>query len=481
MSSTRRDPPPTPIVFGTSGWRAVIADQFTFAHVRLVARAIADYLADEGMRGRPVVVGYDTRFLSDRFAREAAGVLAAHGWDVLLANRDVPTPVVAHAILHRRAAGAVNITASHNPFDYNGIKFSQAWGGPAEREATRWIEDRISALRASGLANGNHAIGRSGSVESFDPRDAYLAHLRTLINGASIRAAKLRLAVDVLHGTARGYLDAILRAEGCEVTLLHDDLDPCFGGAAPDPSEERLRSLADLMREGRHHLGLATDGDADRFGVLDADGTYITANEVLALVLSYLIETRRAKGGVARSVATSHFVDAVAARYGRQVYETGVGFKHIGRLIADGTVVVGGEEAQGLTIGGHVPDKDGILACLLLVEIVARTGKPLRRQMEELTALVGPRYYRRIDRVLSPERIDAVLSRLRTVTSIAGFPIIRQEEVEGIKKFYFDESSWMIIRPSGTEPVVRLYAEALTAARLEALMKAGDVLVGTNP
>lgn len=470
---------PDPIVFGTSGWRAVIADQFTFAHVRLVVRAIGDYLAHQGMQGRPVVVGYDTRFLSDRFAREAARVLADQGWDVLIANRDVPTPVVAHAILDRRAAGAINITASHNPPEYNGVKFSPAWGGPALPDATQWIEDRIAALRTGGTTSEQPATGRRGAVESFDPREAYLTHLRTVIDVAAIRAAKLRVAVDLLHGTARGYLDAVLKAEGCEVTVLHDQRDPLFGGSAPDPSERRLTELAALMREGRYHLGLATDGDADRFGVLDADGTYITANEVLALVFQYLIETRGAKGGVARSVATSHLADAVAAHYGREIYETGVGFKYIGRLIADGKLVVGGEEAQGLTIGGHVPDKDGILACLLLAEMVARTGNPLRRQLEELTAVVGPCYYRRIDRPLSREGAVAVADALSRLDAIGGYPIARRVDVEGITKWYLDDGSWMIIRPSGTEPVVRVYAESASLDRVEELIKAGEGIVAT--
>jgi len=246
-----------------------------------------------------------------------------------------------------------------------------------------------------------------------------------------------------------------------------------------DPSERRLTELAALMREGRYHLGLATDGDADRFGVLDADGTYVTANEVLALVVNYLIDTRGAKGGVARSVATSHLVDAVARHHGREVYETGVGFKYIGRLIADGKLVAGGEEAQGLTIGGHVPDKDGILACLLLTEMVARTGKPLRRQLEELTALVGPRHYRRVDRPLAPSEATALAARLKGLSTVGGLPIARRAEVEGILKFYFGDGSWMIVRPSGTEPVVRVYAEAASAERVDELLAAGCALLTT--
>ncbi len=477
MIDVMRTAAPAPIVFGTSGWRAVIADQFTFEHVALVTRAIADYLDTHAAADQPVIVGYDTRFLADRFARCAAEVLAARGRRVLLADRDVPTPAVAHAILHHRAAGGVNLTASHNPPEYCGIKFSPEWGGPAEPETTRWIEARIAALREGGDAEPARP---NGSIERVDPRDAYTAHLRTLIDFPAIRAAKLRVAVDVLYGTARGYLDALLAAEGCDVTALHDRLDPLFGGGAPDPSERRLAELASLVRERRHHLGVATDGDADRFGVVDADGAYISANEVLALVVDYLIRTRGAKGGVARSVATSHLVDAVAARHGREVYETGVGFKYIGRLIADGKLVAGGEEAQGLTIGGHVPDKDGILTCLLLVEMVAKTGKPLRIQLEELIAAVGARYYRRVDRPLSPDGGHRLRERIGQLARIGEFPILRRTEVEGITKLYVDDSSWVIIRPSGTEPVVRVYAESTSPERADALLAAGTALTASE-
>jgi phosphoglucomutase len=394
----------------------------------------------------------------------------------LLADRDVPTPVVAHAILQHRAAGGINLTASHNPPEYCGIKFSPAWGGPALPEATRWIEARIAALREQG---DDSPAKSAGSIESFNPRDPYVAHLKTLIDVPAIRAAKLRVAVDVFFGTARGYLDTLLAAEGCDVAVLHDRPDPYFGGSAPDPSEPRVAELAALVRDGRYHLGVATDGDADRFGVVDADGTYITANEVLALVVDYLIRTRGAKGGVARSVATSHLVDAVAARHGRPVYETGVGFKYIGRLIADGHVVAGGEEAQGLTIGGHVPDKDGVLACLLLVEMVAKTGKPLRVQLEELVAAVGNRWYRREDRPVSPEGVARLRDRLARLTRIGDWPIVRRVEVEGVLKLYVDESSWVIVRPSGTEPVVRVYAESTSRERADGLLAAGlDLLAG---
>jgi alpha-D-glucose phosphate-specific phosphoglucomutase len=383
--------------------------------------------------------------------------------------------VVAHAILHQRAAAGVNLTASHNPPEYCGVKFSPSWGGPAQPADTHWIEERIAKLRQGGA--GSPRPKPAGRVERFDPREPYLAHVRTLIDVNVIRAAKLRIAVDVLYGTGRGYLDALLADAGCDVTVRHDWLDPLFGGGSPDPSERRLTELAAAVREGGCHLGLATDGDADRFGVVDADGTYVTANEVLALVLDYLIRTRGAKGGVARSVATSHLADAVAARHGRTVYETGVGFKYIGRLIADGKLVAGGEEAQGLTIGGHVPDKDGILTCLLLAEMVARTGKSLRRQLEELVAQVGPRHYRRIDFAAPAGGAGPLNTRLGRLTRIGDRPIVRTAEVEGVRKWYFDEATWMIIRPSGTEPVVRLYVESPSLEQAESLLKAGQAVI----
>ncbi|MEO6665288.1 MAG: phosphoglucomutase/phosphomannomutase family protein, partial [Nitrospiria bacterium] len=351
-----------------------------------------------------------------------------------------------------------------------------SWGGPALPDTTGWIERRIAELQGASPDDRDESTP-AGLIEPLDPREAYLTHLGTVVDGAVIRSAKLRVAVDVLYGTARGYLDAFLTAEGCDVTLLHGEPDPLFGGGAPDPSERRLTEMAALMRGGRYHLGLATDGDADRFGVLDADGTYITANEVLALIFNYLIETRGAKGGVARSVATSHLVDAVAARHGRRVYETGVGFKYIGRLIADGAIAVGGEEAQGLTIGGHVPDKDGILTCALLAEMVARTGKPLRRQLEELTAAVGARSYRRVDRPLSPVIGATLGAQIGRLTAVGDRPIVRRVEVDGIVKLYLDDASWLIVRPSGTEPVVRLYAETPRADQTDALIAAGGTLL----
>jgi len=318
-----------PIQFGTSGWRDIIAENFTFANVRLVTRAIAEYVLSQGRPGSGVVVGYDTRFLSEAFAAEAAAVLAAHGVQVFLCDRDVPTPVVAYEVVRRGAAAGLNVTASHNPPEYNGLKLSDSSGGPAQPAVTDRIEARVRELLGEPEAPCPtlQEMETKGLVVRIDPRPAYLARLRELVDFKAIAAAHLTVAVDLLFGTARGYLDQALREAGCDVHVLHDSRNPAFGGHAPDPSEENLQELAVAVRSGGCHLGLATDGDADRYGILDRDGSFIEPNYILALLLRHLIKARGWRGGVARSVATSHLVDAVANHLGVPLYETKVGFK----------------------------------------------------------------------------------------------------------------------------------------------------------
>jgi len=351
------------IRFGTSGWRGIIADDFTFARVRVVTQAIAEHLIAQGLKEKGVIVGYDTRFLSERFALEAARVLAAAGIRAILSNRDVPTPVVSYEIIRRKAAGGINFTASHNPPEYSGLKFSPAWGGPALPETTKDIEARANALlEKNSIAAMPAAEARDkGLLEEADLRRSYLDDIRKKIDTDVIRKAKLKVAVDLLYGTGRGYLDGLLQDSGCAVTAVHDHRDPLFGGRSPEPSEENLAELAAVMQKGRYDLGLAVDGDADRFGILDADGTYVNPNQVLALLLDYVCRTRGWKGGAARSIATSHIIDAAAKKHGIEVYETGVGFKYIGDLLVQGKIIFGGEESAGMTIKDHVPEKDGVL------------------------------------------------------------------------------------------------------------------------
>ncbi len=464
------------IKFGTSGWRGVIADDFTTARVRVATQAIVEHLAAQGLKDKGVVVGYDTRFLSERFAEEAASVLAANNVHVYLSHRDVPTPAVAFVIFRRKAAGGINFTASHNPPQYNGLKFSPAWGGPALPETTRDIEAKANALLdKNNIPRMPIAEAKSkGMVEEIDIRKAYLDDLRKKIDGDVLRKAKLKVGADLLYGTGRDYLDTALRDAGCTVTALHDERNPLFGNHAPDPSEKNLAELADLLRKGKFDIGLAVDGDADRFGVLDADGTVVNPNQVLALVLDYLCRTRGWKGGAARSIATSHLVDAVAKKHGIEVYETGVGFKFIGDLLVQGKIIFGGEESAGMTIKDHVPEKDGILACLLVAEMVAREKKPLRELLARLYKEVGTILNDRVNIQLTEANRKAVDGRLsQSLSELGGMRVKGKKTTADGTKYMLEDDSWVLMRASGTEPVVRVYVESTSEDKIHELVEAG--------
>jgi len=473
------------IKFGTSGWRGFIAEDFTFAGVRAVSQAIGEYvLAQEsGAKSRGIVVGYDTRFLSEGFAAEAARTLATQGISVLLCERDTPTPVIAYEILRRQAAGGIIITASHNPPEWNGVKFSAAWGGPALPAATREIEGRANALLSdqSGAGIPLPKAEARGLLQRIDPRRSYLDRLRVLVDLERIRRAHLKVVMDPLYGSARGYLDELLREAGCEVTILHDWRDPYFGGRPPEPSADGLRELASRVVETRAHLGLATDGDADRFGLLDADGSFLEPNYFLGLLLSHLVRARGWQGGVGRSVATSHLVDAVAKQLGIPVFETPVGFKYVGELIAQDKLVLGGEESAGLSVKGHVPEKDGILACLLAAEMVAtHGGDRLVALLKALYAEVGTILTRRLNYHLDPGAVETLRARLSEPPKrLTGREVAQVNRLDGVKML-LEDGSWLLLRPSGTEPVVRLYAEASTEQQLEALVAEGRALIGVG-
>ncbi len=466
------------IKFGTSGWRGVLAEDFTFANARLVCQAIADYLKNEGIASRGVVIGYDTRFRSEAFASAAAEVMAGNGIHSYFTSRDCPTPVVSFAIREGGRAGGINITASHNPPEYNGIKFSPDTGGPAPEAVTEPIEARANRLDPGEVKTMALDQARSrGLVTDLDPRESYFKHLKTLVDTEALRRAGLKVVVDVLYGTGRGYLDAFLQDAGVEVELLHGYRDVLFGGHRPEPSEEFLGELAARLQAAKAQLGLATDADADRFGVMDASGHYHEANEVLALLLDYLIETRGWEGGVARSVATTHLIDRVAAQYGRPVYQTKVGFKYLGEYILKDQVVMVGEESEGFSMKHHLPEKDGILACLMVAEMVARKGKGLPQLLQELFDRVGPVYNRRVNLSLAPEVKEKLLARLkRTPASFAGLKVVEHVTLDG-HKYILEDGSWVCFRPSGTEPVVRFYLEASSTASLERLLDAGQALL----
>jgi phosphoglucomutase len=461
------------IRFGTSGWRAIIADEFTFANVRLVTKSICEYLSSAGnAAGSPLIVGFDTRFLGEQFAEQSVKVINSCGFNALLCDQPTPTPTISHAIKDRRAAGAINFTASHNPPEYNGMKFSTADGAPALPEVTKEIEERIGQLDAAAVdtAAGQKA---ASEFEVYDPRPTYFADLEAKVRFDTIAKAGGRYAFDPLWGTGRGYLDAILRAHGVEVETIHDWRDVLFGGRSPEPGEEHVDELREVVKRNKCALGLATDGDADRFGVIDADGAFIAPNNLIALLFDYLAESRGWTGGVARSVATSHLVDRVAASRGLPVYETPVGFKFIGELINQDKIILGGEESAGLSMRGHYPEKDGILACLLAAEAVAARGVSLGEQLAEIYGRVGRLEGKRVGVRLTPELLASLPGRLaREPKEIGGRRVERVNRMDGVK-FIFADGSWLLMRPSGTEPLVRIYAESESESDLEVLLEQG--------
>jgi alpha-D-glucose phosphate-specific phosphoglucomutase len=465
----------TDIQFGTSGWRAIIADEFTFENVRLATAGIANYVKQANPQPR-LVVGYDTRFQGEQFAWECAQFLSARGVQACYCQTATPTPAIAYEILRRKTDGGINFTASHNPGEYGGLKFSSADGAPALPEVTREIEQNIRVLRGR-PDTFNQWEPDLKLVEKIDPAGEYLKTLATKVDLPLIRKSGLRVSYDPLYGTGRGYLDRVLLEADISVSTIHNYRDVLFGGLPPEPAAECLNDLKTDLDRQNSKLGLSTDGDADRFGILDAGGHFITPNQIIPLLLDYLIETRGWKEGAARSVATSHFLDAVAKLHGREVHETPVGFKYIGELIKAGQIVIGGEESAGLTIKGHVPEKDGILACLLVAEMVAHRRKSLRQQLAEIEKRVGVFRTVRLNLHLTPELKGKVKFRLENPpATLGGAPVVKLNRTDGLKMILADES-WVLLRLSGTEPVARCYVETHSDEDLSRLTETAKAFV----
>lgn len=466
------------IKFGTSGWRDIIADGFTFQNVRICTQAIADHLK-AAKQGGGVIIGSDTRFLSPKFMEVAARVMAGNGIKAFLCVRDTPTPVISFEILRRKAGGGINFTASHNPPEYQGLKFSPAWGGPALPETTGDIEKRANALMKGGEIKeiGLQEGKDKGLIEMIDPMETYLADLKTKINLDVIKKAGLHVLANPLFGTTRGYLDRMLKDAGCRVTVMNDHLDPYFNHKPPEPSEKEIPDMIARMKEESFDLGLATDGDGDRFGILGPGGRFFEPNQVLGMLLDHLKATRSWKGGVARSVATTHLIDAVAAHHKLEVFETPVGFKFIGDLISKDKIILGGEESAGLTVKGHVPEKDGIIACLLVAEMVATRKKPVGEILNEIYERVGTYLTRRLNFKLTPQQKEKALASLKNdPKDVAGYKVKKTVKIDGTK-YLLENDAWVLLRFSGTEPVVRFYAEARDQKVLDALCAYGDRLL----
>jgi phosphoglucomutase len=448
----------TPIKFGTSGWRAVIAEEFTFANVRRAVTGIARYVVSQKAAGARVIVGRDPRFLGETVCAMASEILAAHGVTSLLIAEPAPTPAISYAVIREKADGAINITASHNPPEYNGIKFSTPDGAPALPEVTKQIESEIVLSDLPGDKPAPRVQGTA--AQALEPRAAYLARLAEIVDFKAIKKANLRVVFDPFWGAARGYSNALLRDAGVDVFTVHDCRDVLFGGHAPEPDDHLLSGAREKMQHVKAHIGIATDGDADRFGILDADGTFFTPNYIIALLFDYLVESRAWRNGVAKSVATTNLMNAVARYHGVELHETPVGFKYIGELIKQDKIAIGGEESAGLSIRYHVPEKDGVLAGLLCCEMVACRGKSLGQQLKELFAEVGSFYSLRENFHLTQQVKEKFTEKLqREPRDLMGRKVAEVVRTDGLKLLFAD-GSWVCYRLSGTEPVVRVYSEA---------------------
>lgn len=476
------------IKFGTDGWRAVISEEFTFENVRKVAQAIAEKVVEEDTSASPsMVIGYDTRFLSDRYAAAIAEVFAANGIRVWLTERDASTPLVSYAIVTKKTNGGVMITASHNPPRYNGIKLKAAYGGSASPEDSKDIERRILAHEAAGVEPKRVALNAAmddGAVQMFDPLPEYEAHIRTLVNFDTIRAANLSVCVDTMYGAGRTYMRYLLEQAGCTVKELRGETNPGFNGSHPEPLEKHLQPLMDEMATGQYQIGLATDGDADRIGAVDPGSHFVSPRFIdphciMALLLEHLVHERKMTGSVVKTVSTTQMLNRLADRYNLTIHETPVGFNHISDLMISEDVLIGGEESGGISILGHIPEGDGLLMGLLLVELIASRQKTLAELLADLMGAedVGVFCYARHDQPVEPFDKATLVKYLMEAKpdTLGGVPVAHASDKDGVK-FILQDESWLLIRPSGTEPVLRIYSESRSDEQVQALLKEGATL-----
>ncbi|MFZ0215524.1 MAG: phosphoglucomutase/phosphomannomutase family protein [Candidatus Dormiibacterota bacterium] len=468
------------ITFGTDGWRGITGDDFTFDSVRHVAQGIAEYLRSVG--GETAVVGYDRRFASEVFADEVARVLAGNGVRALLFDRASPTQVASWTVIARRAAGAAVVTASHNAYLFNGIKYKPETGSSAPPEVIRELERRIN----DGLRQGEARVRRAGAgdplIERIDPRPSYFEQLGRMVELPRLRAAGLRILHDPMYGSGAGYLAEALDGGATTVSELHGERNPYFGGHNPEPIPPNIDDAQAVLRRGGHDLAILTDGDADRVGILDETGRFVTTLEVYALLLRYLVEVRGWRGPIVRSINMTAMADRLAERYQLPVFEVPIGFKSIAPKMIETDAVLGGEESGGYAIRGHIPERDGVLVGLMIADYVVRTGRSLHTLLGELEELVGPSAYRRHDFHLPRDTYDEDRRRIlatlleHTPTVVAGQRVLSLRDDDGLK-FTLADGSWVLLRASGTEPTVRVYSEARTPEEVDARLQALEDIV----
>ena len=468
------------IKFGTDGWRGVIAREFTFDNVSIVAQATMDYMIREGVAGKGLVIGYDRRFLSPEFAERTAEIAAGNGIRVFLTNQYAPTPAVSWAVHAKQAGAGVMITASHNPPVYNGFKVKEGFGGSARPSTTKKIEDQVEKNIAAGrkiLSTPFAEALESGMIEMFDANREYYAQLEKYVDMNLIRTSRIPFVVDPMFGAGSGAFPHLIH--GCRE--IHGECNPAFGGQAPEPTEEHLQELSETVRGGRYRAGLALDGDADRIGAVDENGEFFSSHMIYTVIMRHLIERKGLRGGVVKTVSTTRMINLLAEKYGLEVFETPIGFKHICELMLDNDILMGGEESGGLGVKGHIPERDGILMGLLLLEAIAMSGKGLRQQLNETMDEIGYFYYRRFDLQIEQKAKERLIDHLNRggIKEIAGAVVAATNFSDGFK-FIFEGGAWLLIRPSGTEPVLRLYSEAASLGEVERFLAAGRELAGIS-
>jgi len=466
------------IKFGTDGWRGIIAREFTFDNVAFVAQATMDYLNREGLAARGLVIGYDRRFLSREFAERVAEIAAGNGIVAMLTDSVAPTPAVSWAVHEQKAGAGVMITASHNPPQYNGFKIKEEFGGSARPSTTLILEqmvaDNIEALRPVLSMPLAEALA-AGTVRYFDAREGYCRQLARYVDLERIRSAGIAAVADPMFGAGSGMLSELVPG----LTEINADENPGFHGRPPEPTEEHLRELSGLVRSGRYQVGLALDGDADRIGAVDETGDFFSSHQIFTVLLRHLLEHKGLRGGVVKTVSTTRMIDLLCEKYDLPLLETPIGFKHICELMLEQDILMGGEESGGLGVKGHIPERDGILMALLLLETMAVNGKGLRQLLNETMDEIGHFSYRRIDLPIDDGAKELLIARLQgeRLTTIAARPVVDVNFKDGFK-FIFTDNSWLLIRPSGTEPVLRLYSEAADPAVVETLLAAAREISG---
>ena len=475
----------TKIKFGTDGWRAVIAEDYTFENVRICAKATARYLRDTGAADKGLTIGYDTRFDSEYFAQAVAMVLAADGIKAYLCDRPAPTPTVAYALLDRKAAGAVMITASHNPGIWNGYKYKPEYAGSASPEVVAALEQRIEAIQAEGQPVPTMPAEEAqakGLLEIFNPEPAYMAQVARLVDLKGIKDAGLKIVVDPMFGAGIDYFPKLLAGGKTQIIQVNSYRNPLFPGMHnPEPIDHNLNALRDGILQHGADVGIANDGDADRVGVMDQNGVFINQLQVFALLLMYLLEVRGMRGPVVKTLTTTVMARKLADKYGLPVYETPVGFKYVGPKMMETGAIMGGEESGGFGFKGHIPERDGVVAGMFILDLMVKLRKTPSELIEYLFAQVGPHYYDRIDTPFRPELRDEVVARVCAASpkAIAGLAVTSSDTTDGFR-YMMEDGGWLLIRFSGTEPMMRVYTETTYKDKVQDILKAGVALTGVG-